>query len=515
MVNNSNSSELILAALNQNQLFVKIGASVDVHCTYLNISKSVPSSKINCSKFFWEWNGGRTVINGSKTSNQCVSVLKIHKVLWLGKQNFRCIFKGINTNKELLVESRSLTIISGYEPQPLSKLTLQWIEDELEVSWVPATNDTNNTVRYTVEHYNDLVQHPRTVKTIHGNCGYFKVNNCSEKIIFYCRASFFPIMGATYMIRIIAENKFGKQLSEYAKKVIPLSQQEMMLKPVSGLTIILDKEGVKIKWKDDQDYLERKKISYSCEGNQIQRINFTNDIIYEISHNNLPAFQYCEFCVSRQRYRDGQFSCATCQTVRTAEHVPQAMAELISCHHGHACPTRSHGNFRNVTISWKIPEKQYLNGILRRQIIFYYAESDRVLRNITIKNANITTWTLEGLRNTEEYHVYIVICNLVGCSSSSTIIYIRPYFYAAINEDKIRLFSDKANTGVVIGVPLAVLGVCFAIIFVILYLKRHEGERLPPIQEPDIVTDTSQLSALSTNEEYDTLEKNDEETEEL
>ena len=497
--NNSSVFNSTLTIFSQKQFYVTFGDSVTVNCSYSFATKY--SSKLNCAGLFWEWDGGR-LVNSSQTRSECVSVLHIEKVLWLGKRNFRCMYLGGGINGKSTVEKKSLAVISTYKPKPISKPTVQWIEDEAEVTWFP-TND-KKVMNYTVEYYCTPAEYLCNQNFVPGNCGYFRLNNCSEKT-FHCRASFLVILGKNYTIRVISENKFGRQSSENVKMNIPHSQKKMMFKPVSELTVFPTRQAVKIKWKSVPGYNQgRKKIWYRCQGNKITHENFTRNDVYEILQDRLPFFKYCVFCVSRQKSQeDDNFSCATCKSIRTADGVPLATANFISCPL-HGCPTVSSGNFRNVTLSWRLPEKMSWNGLITRQKIYYYEENDRVLHNITIKAGNITTWTVGKLKYFVGYFMFMVICTTAGCSDPSKTIYIS----AQTGEVQFTLFF---KTEVLIGVPLAILGVCFVIICIILYLKRHEGERLPTIQEPDLKASTGRLSQSSNVEEYNVLRENWEE----
>lgn len=496
--NNASEINSNLTIHNQERIYVPVGASLNQHCLISSATIRLPL-KFNCSALFWECDGGRWM-NNNKTDNGCISVLNIESVLWFGKRKFRCIYEA-----EIKVEIKFLTVISGHKPKPISKPKLEWIEDEVDVTWLPNNGFRTEQVKYTVQYYCTTYEYPN-IDQISGNCGYFDLNNCSRTML-QCRASFLARLGATYVTRVIAENKFGKQSSEYVRINIPSSSQKMMIKPISKLAVFSFPKIVKMVWKQDDFYDGNKMISYKCEDNILQK-NVTKNNAYEIPQNTLPIYKYCLFCVSRQRYKNGAFSCPKCKTVRTAEGVPQVTAQLIPCKKT-VCQTVSSGNLRNLTISWRLPEEKYWNGKLRHQEIFYHAENGRKLRNFTINNGSITSWTLGNLKYTEGYYVFMVICTLAGCSDRSNTIYIQGTVIG--DEIQFKLFSDGANSGLLIGVPLAILGVGFVIIFVILYLKRREGDRLPVLEEPHVDTNTSEMSPLSNEEEYNALAKNEEE----
>jgi hypothetical protein len=141
-------------------------------------------------------------------------------------------------------------------------------------------------------------------------------------------------------------------------------------------------------------------------------------------------------------------------------------------------------------------------------LIFYYEENERRLKNITIRDRNVTEWTLDKLKIDKGYHVFMVICTGAGCSRKSNVIHITGSVESSVSFE-FPFFSDKANTGLVVGLTLGILALCFVFIFVFLYIKRHEGVTLPPIQEPQVATGTEQESNQQSppqEAEYDLLE---------
>ena len=162
------------------------------------------------------------------------------------------------------------------------------------------------------------------------------------------------------------------------------------------------------------------------------------------------------------------------------------------------------GIFRNVTISWILPDKQSWNGIISHQLIFFYDENEKILQNITVTESNITEWTLNKLKITRGYHAFMVICTNAGCGGRSNIIYISGVESSVSFE--LQLFSDKANTGLVVGLILGLLGLSFIFIFVILYKKRHAVEMLPSLEEPQTAIERESSQSPSQDSEYNLLE---------
>ena len=483
-------------------LYVTKGVGLKINCSYSLTEGS--SLKVNWSEIFWQWNKRR--FKNHKSISQCLSILHIEKVWWLGKQTFFCVYKGYTSNKIELIENKTLVIISGERPKYVPRPSIQWIEDVVEITWKPnKDNDTMSGINYTVEYFVSS-RNIQNIKTILGFCGNFLLNDCSNRKIYHCITSFRPFLGKTYNVKLVAENKFGKTSGETAKVVIPLFQQKMMLKPVKDVRVYLTKSGaVRMRWTDAPYYgkMEIKKVKYNCEGSTI--INFTRSDTFEISKDKLPAFTYCTFCVSRRRYLEGQFSCDECKVLRTAEDIPTGVPKLKLCEHN-ACPSTYFGTYRNVTISWTLPHRQSWNGKINRLLIFYYERKKRMLQNITIRRANVSELTLNKLQIDRMYYVYMVMCTNAGCSGKSNVIHIPGFLKSSVSSE-LPFFSDKANTGLVVGLTLAILGMCFVFIFVLLFVKRREVEILPPLQEPQATSEQEPSQPSPSQEvEYDLLE---------
>ena len=491
--------------IKQQELYVTKGVELKIICLY-SLTEEI-NSKVNCSEIFWQWNEGR-LENHNKSISQCLSILHIEKVWWNGKQTFFCVYKEYTNNRKLkVIENKSLVIISGEKPMLVPQPSIQWIEGVVEIAWMP--NRDNNSIRetkYTVEYF----ERPQNMKTVLPSfCGIFPLNNCSHRTEYYCRASFPPRLLTSYSVKLVAENKFGKRAGNITEVSIPLSQQKMMLKPVKDLRVFLTKSSVQMKWSDVLHYVEQKKVWYKCQGSTNIHINFIKDDTFLISKDKLPAYTYCRFCVSRQRYAGGKFSCDKCNVIRTAEGIPNGTQKLKSCQHG-SCPFARFGIFKNVTISWQLPNKLSWNGIISRQLIFYYEENERMLQNITIRDSNVTEWTLTKLKASRGYHAFMVICTKAGCSGRSNVIRI-PRLFESSASFEFQFFSDKANTGLVIGLSLGILGLCFIGIFALLYIKRRALESgLPTLQAPPVATEqeSSQLSPVQESE-YNLLEWRD------
>ena len=499
-----NSRQNISLDNKQNELYVtKDLVDLKINCWY-SVNKEI-SPKVNCPEIFWQCNE-RRFENRNKSLSHCLSILHIERIWWIGKQTFFCIYKGYKHKAEKVVENETLVIISGAKPNCVPQLSIQWIEDVVEITWVPNRNNNSMTeTKYSVEYYvppkND--QNKKTI--LPSLCGIFPTN-CSHTTEYYCSASFLPRLMTSYNVKLVAENKFGKTVGKNMKVDIPLSQQKMMLKPVKELRVFLTKSGVRMKWTGVLYYVERKKVWYKCQGTSIINRNFTESNIYDIFKDRLPVFTYCRFCVSRQRYRGGQFSCEKCKVIRTAEDVPKGIPKLKSCQHG-SCPFARFGGFRNVTISWGLPQKRLWNGVIRRQVIFYYEENERMLQNVTVIDYNVTTWTLNKLKTSTGYYVFMVLCTNAGCGRKSNDIYIPGLIESSVSFE-LQFFSDKANTGLVIGLTLGILGLCFAFTFVLLYFKRTAVERLPTLQEPQVARtpDEQEESQSSPLQEYEQCE---------
>jgi hypothetical protein len=489
--------------INEQELYVTKGVDLKINCLY-SLTEEI-SSKVNCPEIFWQWNE-RRFENRNKSISQCLSILHIEQVWWKGKQIFFCMYKGYTNNREV-VENKSLVIISGEKPKHVPQPSIRWIEDVVEITWIP--NRDNNTMtgtNYAVEYFVPP-ENVQNIKTILPNfCGVSPLNNCSHRIEYYCRASFPSLLMTTYNVKLVAENKFGRMAGKNMKVIIPLLQQKMAIKPAKDLRVFLTKSGVGMKWSGSSQ-TERKKVWYKCQGSSIIHNNFTNSESFAISKDKLRAFTYCRFCVSRQKYGGGQFSCYKCKVIKTAEDIPNEVPELKSCQNN-SCPFVPFGIYKNVTISWRLPNKRSWNGIISRQLIFYYEENERRLKNITIRDSNVTEWTLDKLKIDKGYHVFMVICTGAGCSRKSNVIHITGSVESSVSFE-FPFFSDKANTGLVVGLTLGILALCFVFIFVFLYIKRHEGVTLPPIQEPQVATGTEQESNQQSppqEAEYDLLE---------
>ena len=486
--------------IKQHELFIRKGFELKMNCLY-SLSEKM-SSKVNCSEIFWQWNE-RRFENHNKSISRCLSILHIEKIWWEGKQTFFCIYKEYTNNGELEVaENKSLVIISGDKPKQVPQPSIQWIEDVVEITWIPKRDSYSLTeTKYTVEYSKNTDSTKTMLPSI---CGVFPLNNCSQRIEYYCRASFPSRLSATYIVTLVAENKFGRLAGNHTKVNIPLSQRKMMLKPVKDFKVFVKTSGVEMKWGEVLHYEERKKVWYKCLGiSNTSGLNFTNSDTFVISKHKLPVFTFCKFCVSRQRYSGGNFSCDQCKVIRTAEDIPSGIPKLKSCRH-RSCPSVRFGVFRNVKISWILPDKQSWNGIISRQLIFFYDENEKILQNITIRESNITEWTLSKLKTTSGYHAFMVICTNAGCGDKSNIIYISGMESSVSFE--LQLFSDKANTGLVVGLILGLLGLSFIFIFVILYIKRHGVEMLPPLQEPQAAIERESSQSPGEDTEYNLLE---------
>ena len=485
--------------IKQHELYIRKGFELKINCLYSLSGKM--SSKVNCSEMFWQWNE-RRFENRNKSVSQCLSILHIEKIWREGKQTFFCIHREYTNNEELEVaQNKSLVIISGDKPKQVPQPSIQWIEDVVEITWIPKRDNYSLTeTKYTVEYSKDIESTKTMLPSI---CGIFPLNNCSQRIEYYCRASFPARLLTIYIVKLVAENKFGRVAGNHMKVNIPRFQKKMMLKPVKDLKIVLKTSGVEIKWGNGLNYEERKKIWYKCQGIPKIHIHFTNSDTFAISKDKLPVFTYCKFCVSRQRYRNGEFSCDQCKVIRTAEDIPSDIPKLKSCLH-RSCPSVRFGIFRNVTISWILPDKQSWNGIISRQLLFFYDENEKILQNITIRESNITEWTLNKLKTTRGYHAFMVICTNAGCGGRSNIIYISGMESSVSFE--LQLFSDKANTGLVVGLTLGLLGLSFIFIFVILYIKRQAVEMLPSLQEPQTAMERESSQSPGQDTEYDLLE---------
>lgn len=501
-----NSGQNISLDNKQKELYVrKDFVDLKINCLY-SINEEV-SPKVNCSEIFWQWNE-RRFENRNKSLSHCLSVLHIERIWWIGKQTFFCIYEGDKHKAKKVVENETLVIISGEKPNYVPQLSIQWIEGAVEITWVPNRNNNSMTeTKYTVEYFVPPKNDQKEKTILPSFCGIFPTN-CSHATEYQCTASFSPRLMTSYNVKLVAENKFGKTVGKSMRVDIPLSQQEMMLKPVKELRVFLTKSGVRMKWADVLYYVERKKVWYKCQGSSIIHKNFTESNIYDILKDRLPVFTYCRFCVSRQRYRGGQFSCEKCKVIRTAEDVPKGIPKLKPCHHG-SCPFVRFGVLRNVTISWGLPQKRSWNGVIRRQVIFYYEEKERLLQNVTVIDSNVTTWTLNKLKTSRGYYVFMVLCTVSGCGRKSNDIYI-PGLVASSVSFEFQFFTDKANTGLVIGLTLGILGLCFAFIFVLLYFKRNAVERLPTLREPQVAVTPDQQEEIQSSPlreaEYDLLE---------
>jgi hypothetical protein len=488
-----------LDIIQKQELYIMKGVELKINC--LHSLSEERSSKTNCSEIFWQWNE-RRFENHNKSISQCLSILHIENVWWEGKQTFFCIYKEYTDNRELeVVENKSLVIIAGDKPKQVPQPSIQWIEDEVEITWIPNRDNYSVTeIKYTVE-YSENGQ-----KTILPSiCGIFPLNNCSNRIEYYCRASFPARLLTSYSVKLVAENKFGRVAGNHMKVNIPLSQQRMMLKPVKDLTVFSRKFGVEMKWVDAPYYEERKKVWYKCQGISNTHTDYTYSDTFVISKDKLPVFTHCRFCISRQRYNAGKYSCDQCKVLRTAEDIPNGIPKLKSCQHNSTCPSVRFGGFKNVTISWLLPNKQSWNGLISRQLIFYFDENERVLQNITIRDSNVTEWTLNKLKISRRYRVFMVICTNAGCGNKSNMIYI-PRFSESSVSFELQFFSDKANTGLVVGLTLGLLGLSFMFIFVFLYIKRHAVQMLPAIQEPPVTVEQESNQSPVQEAEYDLLE---------
>ena len=502
-----NTGQNISLDIRQQELYVtKDLVDLKINCLY-TLNEEIPP-KASCVEIFWQWNE-RRFENHNQSISHCLSILHIEKIWWIGKQTFFCMYKGYNQKAEKVVENETLVIISGEKPNDVPQPSIQWIEGAVEITWVPNKNNNSLTeTEYSVEYYIPPKNEQNKKIILPSLCDIFPSNNCTHAPEYFCTASFPARLMTSYNVKLVAKNKFGKTVGKNMRVDIPLSQQEMMLKPVEDLRVFLTKSGVRMKWANVLYYVELKKVWYKCRGSLIVHKNCTENNIFDILKVNLPVFTYCRFCVSRQRYPDGQFSCEKCKVIRTAEDTPKGIPHLKSCHNG-PCPFVRFGVFRNVTISWTLPQKRSWHGVIRRQVIFYYEENERLLQNVTMMDGNVTTWTLNKLKTRRGYHVFMVICTSAGCSRKSNSIYIPGSVESSVAFE-FQFFSDKANTGLVIGLTLGILGLCFILIFVLLYIKRNAAKRLPPLREPQVAETPNEQeeiqSSPSKETEYNLLE---------
>lgn len=495
------------------ELYVTKGDDVKIKCLHSFLTEEI-SSKILCTKIFWQWNK-KPFRNSNKSlaTRECLSILHIKNVWWEGKQTFFCIYIGYVNNREV-IESKSLSINSGEKPKHVPHPLIQWIEDLVEITWTPsADNDSYDTLtetRYTVEYFvaPESTDDKKTI--LPSVCGIFPLINCSDHIKYYCKASFSARLMTSYNIKLVAENKYGRMPGKTLQVIIPLYQQKMFVKPVRYLRVYMTTSGIELRWRSTDDFfaVERNKISYKCQGSSINHTNFTFIDNFAIPKDKLPIYTFCSFCVSIQRYEGGRFSCKRCTVIRTPEGVPNGIPELNSCLNASSCPITRFSTFKNVTISWRLPNKRSCNGIIIQQLIFYSQENERMLQKITINHGNITKWTLANLKIGGGYRVFMIICTNAGCGKKSKDIYIPRILESSVSSES-WFFSDRANTGLVVGVTFAILFLCFVLIFMVLFVKSRDENMLPPLCEPQIATEKDIESAeqsLAQEVEYDLLE---------
>ncbi len=182
---------------------------------------------------------------------------------------------------------------------------------------------------------------------------------------------------------------------------------------------------VTIKWQDIVAWLPPTVlVTYNCSQTSTihtTQLERTGTRIIRLLGKHIRGYapyETCTFCLSVQEYRCGQFSEPLCKTTQLYEE-PPSEAPNIACTND-ICPTSYDDQFRNVTVTWKLPAKTHWGGILREiKLRYHVTSSNSTFEEIVVKNISQNNVTVQHLNKTLDYTINLQVCNRAGCSGFS------------------------------------------------------------------------------------------------
>ena len=252
-------------------------------------------------------------------------------------------------------------------------------------------------------------------------------------------------------------------------------------------------------------------VTYNCS--QISTIHITQlerpgtRIIHLLGKHirGYAPYGTCTFCLSVQEYRCGQFSEPLCKTTQLYEE-PPSEAPNIACTND-KCPTSYDDQFRNVTVTWKLPAKTHWGGILREiKLRYHVTSSNSTFEEIVVKNTSQNNVTVQHLNKTLDYTINLQVCNRAGCSGFSN-----PLLVYGIRAEPNSIFSNErywyiggSIGGLVIVITVIVISskVCYKEPRQTSNLETLGEESIPYYTEPSLKGEYGQLDREDCDELY-------------
>jgi len=145
-------------------------------------------------------------------------------------------------------------------------------------------------------------------------------------------------------------------------------------------------------------------------------------------------------------------------SARTLEDEPSDHPRIVE----NLTSTVAHEEYRDVTLTWTLPNKETWNGIINRFVLRYWtvnssmAESD-TSRLEVFRNVSNTTGTLSNLYLNETYAVTVQMCTRVGCGPASQPSYIPETTIPVTARTHVPRKKKQVNFFLIFGIILAIV----------------------------------------------------------
>eukprot|EP00794_Sanderia_malayensis_P016960 gene16960-18669_t len=187
----------------------------------------------------------------------------------------------------------------------------------------------------------------------------------------------------------------------------------------------------------------------------------TSSVTIRKSLSNLKPYNRYRFCVKALNRETDAFSKEVCVENRTLQDAPVKAPEIIDI--TQFPDTRQGSSKWKCQITWKVPDRQFWNGVPYLQVEYYENKAPEHVWKSKILNISTTTYSLKDLEKGRDYSVHISICT-TKCTSSK----VKNISHPGAKKPSIDLY-------IVIGVVLFMVFVIVLALVIIFYKRRRYG----------------------------------------
>ncbi|XP_046853366.1 uncharacterized protein LOC124446568 [Xenia sp. Carnegie-2017] len=152
---------------------------------------------------------------------------------------------------------------------------------------------------------------------------------------------------------------------------------------------------------------------------------------------------------------------------------------------------------RSVTVKWKLPPKEKLNGVVRKAKIKYWMKKEK--RVILKYSHNVTEGKITKIQENADYFVQVAICTAGQLCSNYT-------EAASIPKNSNEVIHGRENLKILWIILLPVFIICFTLIWRLRKRRLSEANPLEDLTQPDLCNEINKALEVS---EYNELPPED------